>query len=517
MRQGSLRVALPWILLLALAFGLRVWGLGEKLVWHDEVATRIFAAGFQTDDWKVPLYSGRIVDRDDLLAFQHFDPSRSTEHAVMGLVRDDPQHPPLYYVIARLWTGAFGDGIGTLRMLSVIFGVAAVPLIFWLAWELFGDRRAAWISAVLVAVSPFFVLYAQEAREYAMWASCVLLATACLLRAIRRTVEGVPTVGTWLGYSLSLVLALYTSFSSSSFILAHIVTVIWSQRGRVNRVSLCAAAAMAGAAACFLPWAIGLLRHWDSFQTSMAWSREIVIPRSALLRIFAFNFSRVIADFWAELDRPVAWVVMVGAATLGVGACWNTLRRCPGSAAVLVPLLVAPLGLLLVPDLLQGGIRSVSSRYLTPSWIALELALAFALSRAGRGPAMAKGVVLALGLGSGLFQLGTKAPWTKGPSRSLPQVADWVNASPRPLLVGGVEGTAPGNLMALANLLRPGVQLQLLQVEQEAVWRPPDGFSDLFLFSPIPPYREALEERQGQRAELLVKDLYLELWVLRRR
>ena len=32
-----------------------------------------------------------------------------------GLARLDPQHPPLYYVLARLWVGLFGMGTGALR------------------------------------------------------------------------------------------------------------------------------------------------------------------------------------------------------------------------------------------------------------------------------------------------------------------------------------------------------------------------------------------------------------------
>lgn len=37
----------------------------------------------------------------------------------------------------------------------------------------------------LIAVSPFHVLYAQEAREYSLWTVTILLSSAALLRAMR--------------------------------------------------------------------------------------------------------------------------------------------------------------------------------------------------------------------------------------------------------------------------------------------------------------------------------------------
>ena len=88
---------------LAAGLALRVDHLADKLVWHDEIATRIFAAGYTTDDWKEVIYTGRVVPVAEVRAYQNPNPDRTTWQVIDGLARLDPQHPPLYYVLARLY------------------------------------------------------------------------------------------------------------------------------------------------------------------------------------------------------------------------------------------------------------------------------------------------------------------------------------------------------------------------------------------------------------------------------
>ena len=74
--------------------------------------------------------------------------------------------PPLYYLLLKGWTGIFGFGEAAVRSLSVLLGVLLVPISAAIASLLFG-RRTALITAGLVALNPFLIWYAQEARMYA--------------------------------------------------------------------------------------------------------------------------------------------------------------------------------------------------------------------------------------------------------------------------------------------------------------------------------------------------------------
>jgi mannosyltransferase len=85
--------------------------------------------------------------------------------------------PPLYYVLAWLWTRVTGTGAVGIRSLSALIGVATIPVAYAAAKQL-ANELAGRIAALLAALSPALVWYSQEARAYALLA---LLCTASLL------------------------------------------------------------------------------------------------------------------------------------------------------------------------------------------------------------------------------------------------------------------------------------------------------------------------------------------------
>jgi len=76
-------------------------------------------------------------------------------------------HPPLYYALLHGWIGLLGAGPVSLRLLSVLFGVLAIPAIY-LAGRRMLSRRAALLAAFLLALSPLHVYYSQEVRMYGL-------------------------------------------------------------------------------------------------------------------------------------------------------------------------------------------------------------------------------------------------------------------------------------------------------------------------------------------------------------
>jgi uncharacterized membrane protein len=492
-----MNVTRAWLCLLVVAVLLRFGSLTRHPIWHDEVYTRFFASGYQASDWKPVLFSGEPLPVEQVLAFQRAAPDRGVADTVLGLAADEPQHPPLYYVLVRLWVGLWGDGLFALRALSATVSLLALPAGAWLSLELFGSHRAAQTTAGLLAVSPFFVLYAQEAREYALWSALILACSAALCRALRS-----GSAGAWALYAGLGALLLYTSFSSVAVLLAHGLFVLL--RGGPLRGAVLA---WLGCGLLFLPWAAMLWRHWASFRASMAWASVTVVPRSELLSTLALNLTRPVLDLWPDLQTPGA-IPGVALGLLLVGLALASLRRAPRDAGLLLGLLfAAPIALLLGPDLLLGGIRSVSTRYLTASLLAMLLALGAWLS--AQRPAYSA-LVLGLGLVSCLHNARQPSVWTKGVSASLPQVAALVNRAPQPLVVGNMERHHPGNLLALCWLLEPDARLQFLP--PGAPYTPQQG--EVFLFSPIPPFLDDLRQRLQLSPRPLYEDLHLSLWEL---
>lgn len=171
-------------------------------------------------------------------------------------------HPPLYYALLGGWSQLFGLDAVALRWLSVLAGVAAVPLIYvvgvWLA-----GRRVGLAAAFLLAINPFHIYYSQEVRMYALVTLWSLLALGLSGRwlGIRARAKGDnrPASWRWLaGYVAAITLALYTQYYAG-FLAAGLtiagLAVLWRRRADRER-SLTWLAAQGIAALLYLPWLI---------------------------------------------------------------------------------------------------------------------------------------------------------------------------------------------------------------------------------------------------------------------
>ncbi len=114
------------------------------------------------------------------------------------------QHPPLYYTLLHFWM-IFGDTEGYVRGLSALAGTLTIPVIYLLGRRL-GGMRVGLLAALLLALSPFHVRFAQETRMYTLLtlnATLALLALSYLLTAPR------PALA-WVGYMLFTAATVYS-------------------------------------------------------------------------------------------------------------------------------------------------------------------------------------------------------------------------------------------------------------------------------------------------------------------
>jgi mannosyltransferase len=95
----------------------------------------------------------------------------------------------LYQTILNTWAFFAGTSEWALRFPSVVGAMLSSVLLVVLARRVF-DRRVALISGLLLAVSPFFVKWSQQARGYTLLVAVSLIATLLLLRALERGSRG---------------------------------------------------------------------------------------------------------------------------------------------------------------------------------------------------------------------------------------------------------------------------------------------------------------------------------------
>lgn len=111
--------------------------------------------------------------------------------------------PPLSYALTGLFL-QLGSSEATLRLLSCLASIGIVWLTYRLA-RLFADRTTSGNAAILAALSPFQVMYAQEARSYTLVALLLVASTYFFLRAGLRGGRR-----DWVLYGATLTAGLYT-------------------------------------------------------------------------------------------------------------------------------------------------------------------------------------------------------------------------------------------------------------------------------------------------------------------
>lgn len=116
-------------------------------------------------------------------------------------------HPPLYYFILRVWSYIFGSSLLSLRSLSILFGVLTVWAGYKFIWQAFKSKQLALLAAVLIAINPFQIQYALEARMYTLGTFLILLSSWLLTKALENRKKK-----TWFLYAIAVAASIYTHY-----------------------------------------------------------------------------------------------------------------------------------------------------------------------------------------------------------------------------------------------------------------------------------------------------------------
>ena len=181
------------LLPLALLAVLSLRQLGALSFWRDEVSSVLFARGSVEDLLTI---IGR--DRD-----------------AVGLA-----NMAAYYLVLHFWM-SLGDTEEVIRLLSVVFGVAGVVPVYFVALRV-GGRLAAVIAAGTFALMPFVIHYSQEARGY----SLAMLVSGALTWLLLIGMDRRDRIWPWLAYGVVGAFGLYVHFFVGLVILAHGIWIL---------------------------------------------------------------------------------------------------------------------------------------------------------------------------------------------------------------------------------------------------------------------------------------------------
>jgi len=133
-------------------------------------------------------------------------------------------HPPLYYLLMKIWVSIFGNSEIALRIPSVIFGLATIYITYIIGKKLV-NKNSGLIAAALLATSGLAIYYSQEARMYSLAAFLISFLVFSLVKTIKE-----DRVGDWVTFSILLALIFLTDYVAILIIPAFWIYAIFSKQ-----------------------------------------------------------------------------------------------------------------------------------------------------------------------------------------------------------------------------------------------------------------------------------------------
>jgi uncharacterized membrane protein len=254
------------VVVLVLGIFFRFANLGQKVYWIDETYTSLRISGYTESELIQQVVDGQVRNIKYLQKYQRLNSEKTVVDTVKGLALEEPQLAPLYFVATRFWVQLFGDSVAVTRSMSAVFSLLALPCMYWLCLELFESSLTAWLAVSLLAVSPFQIVYAQEARPYSLFVLIILLSGAALLRGMR-----LKTNSSWAIYAATVALGFYSHLLFALVLLGHGIYVAISENLRFNKTVIGYFLAASAGFIALSPWTVVYLINSQNVSNKTAW------------------------------------------------------------------------------------------------------------------------------------------------------------------------------------------------------------------------------------------------------
>lgn len=353
-RTGGMSKWWPLFTITVFAAVLRLGTLGSQSFWYDEAFTPVHVL-------------------------------RAGLGATLHNVAHTENTPPLWYVLEWAASRVLGTGVVALRLLSALAGIATVPVAWAIACELAG-RRAAIVTAALLASSPLLVWYSQEARAYGLFVLTASLALLCFLRALRE-----PSTRRLAAFALTASLALLTHYFAVFLLIPMVLWLVGSvlpkgshaERSPQERTAnprdlprvLCAVALPVLVGLALIPLILAQGGHGTQWIGEWALARRL----EAIPQYYLTGYTGAALGHGVEL-----LVLLAILAGFGYGL-WCTLTAREERGA-LIALTVAAAGVLIPIVLALFGADYLAPRNLVAAMVPVSalLAIVIAAQRTGR-------------------------------------------------------------------------------------------------------------------------------------
>jgi uncharacterized membrane protein len=480
---------------IALIFGIffRFVNIDRKNYWNDEVFTSLRISGYTVEEVQQQVFTGRQINVEELRQYQSANADKSLVDTVKGLALEEAQLPPLYFVLVRLWTQWFGSSVAATRSLSALISLLVFPCLYWLCLELFESPLVGGVAIMLVAVSPFQVLYAQEARMYSLWSVQILLSCAAFLRAIR-----LNTKASWLVYTATIILGMYAHLLSMMVTFGQGIYLFVVERFKLTRKTFYYFFSGAIALLFFLPW-LGVIFYYSSgVESALNWMEKRASISESLMN-FIKNISKSLIDIGSE---PAFFFDLVLLTLVGYSIYFLCRRTAIKVWLLVLTLIFVPPIILTLRDIVSNSESLGHARYVVPSYMGIQLSLAYLLAAQLNNFSIERWIkkfwqlTIVVLISGGILSCTISAQaetWSNKYNSNMYPVARILNRCDRPLLINDNNLI---QVLSLSHLLDANVWLQLIETNQlNKLPNDFSNFSDAFIFKPSRKFKKTIDEK----------------------
>ena len=262
MKRPQLARSAVLFVIIAVYAAVRLFGMTAACLWFDE----IFSVHAAEHSW----------------------------NSILAFISLDLIHPPLFYVLLKLWIGIGGDGLFWVRLFPVAFSVLAVFPFIAFCRELKLSFWTQIFALLLFATNGTLIKYSQEVRMYSLLLCLSLFSMWLFAKYFAR------------GKSLILlvivnILLVYTHYFGWLVITAEISSIMLFQRIKWRPILIMFGVTLVS----FLPWSIAVLQ---AAKSSVGLSQNIGwIDRPGILPLIQLALGLVEPFYFqTNSDEPIS-------------------------------------------------------------------------------------------------------------------------------------------------------------------------------------------------------------------
>ena len=240
---------------------------------------------------------------DSCLWFDEIFSVHAAEHSLQSLfwfVAQDLIHPPLFYILLKIWISIGGENLFWLRSFPVLFSVLALVPFCFLCRQLKLSPPAAALALTFLTVSGSLMKYAQEVRMYSLLL-CLALFSMWLFARFLNVGKGI-----WF-LTFVNILIVYTQYFGWFVVFTEVFLILYLQRIKIGQILLMFGISFLS----FTPWIFAVWRasriNADVGQ-NLGWAVKPNLPT-----LFQFLFSLLEPFYYqsSSIDATSIYLVTV--------------------------------------------------------------------------------------------------------------------------------------------------------------------------------------------------------------